>query len=221
MSADELDRWEQKLKKEHNKKKRDRRFMETEPVKVASTVASSPFVEPATSPCGLGFVLPPVKSPKTMRNRPKRYPSPVKHIDAKSQGFSARANPQSFYTSTTPSEMENVATRTAWIKPKKGSSPAKPTALSKITVVQLSDTEIESRRARLSDVKALTSHLLKMHDHIESTYLMESDNEDAYPTLSKEHGTPINNIFKKVLAASHTTPKPNSNPDVLYLGSYQ
>ena len=60
----------------------------------------------------------------------------------------------------------------------------------------------------------MSRKLKAKRDTVESRWLLESDNEDAYPTLAQQHGSIFANIPKRVLAAVRTP------TEVLYLVSY-
>ena len=95
-------------------------------------------------------------------------------------------------------------------------------------VTVLSHEEIEGKQSMRSQTQEWMARLRKQKAHIESTCLMESDNEDAYPTLERSHGNPFVNIPKRVLAVLHSpisqSVDPITSPDqveTLYLVSYK
>ena len=84
---------------------------------------------------------------------------------------------------------------------------------SKIDLKALEETEkrknflkdsIALKTQSLRDLESQSSETQRQKDEIERHYLVESDHEEAYPTLEKRHGDPLEQVPKKILAVTKT-----------------
>ena len=100
-------------------------------------------------------------------------------------------------------------TKNLWKK----SKPEKVPSAAKIDLKALEETEkrmkfledsIASKTQSLRDLESRSSETQRQKDEIERHYLVESDHEEAYPTLEKRHGDPLEQVPKKILAVTKT-----------------
>lgn len=70
----------------------------------------------------------------------------------------------------------------------------------------------------MKDLESQSSETQRQKEEIERQYLFESDHEEAYPTLEKRHGDPLEQVPKRILAVTTTQ---GQDPQILYLLSFK